>query len=157
DADPSRNIFVSRASSPGGSSNVYAGKAAFLVHSDYPSTSLDAYNDFALIVLKDRAIDLSLTGRANIYIAQFQPIWTSPQMFTFAGWGTSTTAGEIWCDENTPPVFRTGPGRLATAARDANEVRALWGATHICPGDSGSPWLFVPPMTRTGREPDRGK
>jgi hypothetical protein len=141
------DVVIRRASSEGETEIVYAGRAQFLTHPDYDILwPIDAEDDIALIRLLGRGINLSLTGRARIYIDYVNPIWTlpDPQSFTFAGWGLSDPSGNAECTSDTAGVLRIGSATgLERASRDQKDLTAPQGTTHLCPGDSGSPWLFA--------------
>jgi hypothetical protein len=138
------DISVFRANAANSSQRVYTGKAMFTAHPDYErGDPMDAEDDIALVFLRAGAIDLSLTGRAKMYIDYENPIWTSAQSFTFAGWGLTDPTGGAECTSG-EGVLRIGTGaQLQPAARDAKEMNAPRGAMHTCDGDSGSPWLFA--------------
>jgi uncharacterized protein affecting Mg2+/Co2+ transport len=144
-ADGYGNVTVRRANSPGTSHGVYTGRAQFLTHRDYErGAALDPEDDIALVRLRDGGVNLSLTGRARIYIDYVSPIWTrsDPQSFTFAGWGLTDPNGNAQCTSGSG-VLRVGNGaQLRPAGRDQKDMTAPEGTTHTCPGDSGSPWLF---------------
>lgn len=101
-------------------------------------------DDIALVLLKNGAINLSLTGRANLY-SDSNPLWTLPvpQRMTFAGWGMTGAAGSLFCSGTGGSLRLANPGNVLRPARaDQKDMTTPLGPIHICPGDSGSPWLF---------------
>lgn len=142
------DIVVRRADTPGTGQRVYNGRAQFLTHRDYNrGAGLDTENDIALLRLRDPGINLSLTGRAKIYIDYINPIWTRPesQVFTIAGWGLTDPRGDGVCTPSgVLPVLRIGTGfLLQPASRDEKQMATAVGFMKPCPGDSGTPWLFA--------------
>jgi hypothetical protein len=141
-----KDLTVMRATSAGTRASVYTGRVQFLIHPDYDHAALlDPENDIALVRLRSGAINLSLTGQARIYIDYVSPIWTKsePQSFTFAGWGLTDLSSNSMCASGTSGILRIGNATgLRPASRDQKDMVAPEGKTHVCPGDSGSPWLF---------------
>jgi hypothetical protein len=139
------NITVQRASGLGATQTIYSGQAQYLRHPSYESGALlDPEDDVALVLLKQGAINLSLTGRAKLY-SDSNPLWTLPvpQGMTFAGWGMTGTAGSLFCSGTGGSLMLANPGAvLRPAAAGQKDMTTPLGAIHICPGDSGSPWLF---------------
>jgi hypothetical protein len=139
------NITVQRASGLGLSQTIYTGQASFVKHPNYEAgILLDPEDDFALVLLKQGAINLSLTGRAKLY-SDGNPLWTLPvpQGMTFAGWGMTGAAGAVFCSGTGGFLMLANPGTvLRPAGAGQKDMTAPLGPIHICPGDSGSPWLF---------------
>lgn len=140
-----KRVKISRANSSGQPESIYEGGAHFLVHRDYErGIPFDPEDDMALLRLRDGAIDLSLTGRAKLYIDYENPIWTRPEPrpFTFAGWGLTNTASHSDCAIWSGALRIANATGLRAASLYQKVMTSQQGTTHACPGDSGSPWLF---------------
>jgi hypothetical protein len=139
------SVTVKRASGPGTTQTVYIGPARYLTHPNYEAgVPLDPEDDIALVRLRGGAVNLSLTGRAKLY-ADSDPPWTrpDPQQMSLAGWGLVGPAGSLFCTSNNSVLMLADAGNvLRPAGAGQKDMTAPLGPVHICPGDSGSPWLF---------------
>lgn len=64
--------------------------------------------------------------------------------FHTIGYGAGTDpGGSSDCADGTTYGKRLGVNFYVDVSDDSNQAYAPYGATHPCPGDSGSPWLFA--------------
>ena len=166
------DLQVSFADGLGTWQSVYNGPATFYIHPHFSRAALswDSEDDVALIHLNNLSgipppgISLTTTGKAKLYVPYTQPVWADPdanRFFTVIAWGQTDPNGGADCTEGTAGVKRLGTYfEVDTADADTERVTAGVGPTHLCPGDSGAPWLFARAGERvafaihSGRRPD---
>jgi hypothetical protein len=141
---------VRRTTIAGHKETIYEGDARILKNPQFHEHQWfgDPGQDVGLLKLDGAGVNLAITGRAKLWGSNHPDINHDPweqssqnRWFTVIGWGQG---GSSNCLNGTNGVKRIGYGFVVdTTGPDANHVTAPSNTTHLCPGDSGSPWIFV--------------
>jgi V8-like Glu-specific endopeptidase len=123
---------------------VYSGNARSYTHPNYHpgNTTPDVNEDIAIVKLEGLAgINVGYTGKAKLwgYNAPWASNTASDRAFSIIGYGLS----DAQC-EGSDSTKRLATGfTMDREAIDVLSLKAHYGATHTCGGDSGAPWLIT--------------